>query len=157
MRASRPATPAAPRLARALAAVAAAMLAALLAAGCSAQAEAQSSEDTAATVQPVPGSTVSRVTLTERAIERLGIVTAPVQAPPAGRQQTLSYAALIYDAEGGTWVYTSPAPRVYVRAKVDVAAIQGDDVVLAAGLPSGTAVVIVGAAELFGAELGVDH
>lgn len=157
MRAFRPASPAAPSLARVLALVPTTVLAALLAAGCSTQTEAESPADTASTVQPITGSDLSRVTLTQRAVERLGIVTAPVQAPAAGQQPTLTYAALIYDAEGGTWVYTSPGPRVYVRAKVDVAAIRGDQVVLSAGLPPGTAVVIVGAAELYGAELGVDH
>lgn len=68
----------------------------------------------------------------------------------------IPYAALIYDAAGNTWVYTSPEPRTYIRAAVNVNRITGDAVELNAGPSAGTAVVTVGAAELFGAEFGTE-
>ena len=43
-----------------------------------------------------------------------------------------------------------PAP--FARANIDVATIDGDTAVLMGGPPAGTTVVIVGVAELYGAE-----
>jgi hypothetical protein len=64
-------------------------------------------------------------------------------------------AALLYDVDGDTWVYTNPEGRAYVRAEVKVVAIKADLATLSAGPPAGTAVVTVGVAEVFGAEIGV--
>jgi len=65
------------------------------------------------------------------------------------------YSAVLYDARGDTWVYTSPEARVFVRQQVRVDRIEGDWVVLTDGPPAGTTIVTVGGAELFAAEL--DH
>ncbi len=70
-------------------------------------------------------------------------------------RKLIPHAALLYDAHGDTWVYTNPAPLVFVRQHISVNYIEGDRVVLYAGPPAGTAVVTVGAAELYGAETGV--
>jgi hypothetical protein len=67
------------------------------------------------------------------------------------------YAALLYDANGKTWVFTNPKPLVFVRAPVTINRITGDKVVLSAGPPVGTLVVTVGAEELLGTEYGVGH
>jgi hypothetical protein len=61
----------------------------------------------------------------------------------------------VYHADGSTWVYTNPGPLEYVREAIEVDRIQADVVILAAGPPSGTSVVVVGAAELHGVEAGV--
>jgi hypothetical protein len=52
-------------------------------------------------------------------------------------------------------VYTAKQARTYVRAKVEVDTIEEGLVLLDLGPPPGTDVVIVGAAELLGVELGV--
>ena len=71
-------------------------------------------------------------------------------------RKVIPYAALIYDAEGGTWVYTKePNALAFVRYAVTVDFIQGDMVVLTEGPPAGTEVVTVGGQELFGTETGV--
>lgn len=70
-------------------------------------------------------------------------------------QKVIPYAAVIYDTEGKTWVYTNPEPLVYVRQAIVIDYIEGSRAVLLEGLESGTAVVVVGAPELLGAELGV--
>lgn len=98
---------------------------------------------------------LSRLTLTAKAIERLGLETAEVEDGDQGL--TVPYAALIYDHDGDTWVYTSPEPEVFVRAAVVVDRIEGDIVRLADGPEVGTLVVTLGAAELFGAEFDTAH
>jgi hypothetical protein len=108
-------------------------------------------------VEKVNGSDESRVVLTADAVGRLGIKTAQVQLTQVGGKQQLAipYGAVLYDADGGAWTYTSPEPQVYVRHKVTVDSIQGDLATLTDGPPAGTTVVVVGAPELYGTEFGV--
>ena len=94
---------------------------------------------------------LNRLTLTDKAVERLGLTTAKVTK---GSALEVPYGALIYDGAGKTWVYTNPEPRTYIRAAVTVDRITADNVQLRSGPPAGTDVVTVGAAELFGAEFG---
>jgi hypothetical protein len=94
---------------------------------------------------------LNRLTLTDKAVERLGLATEKVTK---GSALELPYGALIYDGAGKTWVYTNPEPRTYIRAAVTVDKINGNKVQLRSGPPAGTDVVTVGAAELFGAEFG---
>jgi hypothetical protein len=106
----------------------------------------------AAIVEEVDGSGTPVITLTEDAARRTGIETAMV-----GSDSPLSvpYAALLYDPDGETWVYTSTASLMYTRHPVTVEDIVGDQVLLTAGPPPGTEVVTVGVAELWGAENGI--
>jgi hypothetical protein len=131
----------------------------LAVAGCE-QTQTMSTAQKPAQVVPVRGTNLSRVILTARAAERLGIRTAPVQqlsSPGAGAPSTaIPLAALIYDKDGGTWVYTAPARLSYVRQAVTVAQITGDVADLQAGPAPGTLVVTVGASELLGSEYGVE-
>ena len=93
------------------------------------------------------------ITLSARAAERLGVQTGEVRGE--GARKTIPYAAVIYDAGGATWAYTAPGSLVYQRASITVDRIEGADAYLTDGPPSGTAVVTLGAAELYGAETGV--
>jgi hypothetical protein len=108
----------------------------------------------ASTVEIIAGSDVKRIVLTQKAAERLDIKTGKTAADAAG-VMTAPYAAIIYDGKGKTWVYTSPEPLVFVRAPVVVASIKGPNAILKEGPPAGTTVVVVGVAELFGAESGM--
>jgi len=113
-----------------------------------------------AKVEHVEGSEdVSRLTLTPKAVERLGIQTTPLsEATVAGKKRKIvPYGAVLYDAEGKTSVYVSSAPNTYVREPITVDFIEGDRAVLTAGPAAGTAIVTVGAAELYGTETGVGH
>jgi hypothetical protein len=109
------------------------------------------------TVEEAEGSTPSRLTLSERAAERLGIATAPVTLERVGgvERAVVPYAALLYDPDGTTWTYTNPEGLVFVRAPITVERIVGDLAILSNGPPAGTLVVTVGAPELYGAEHGV--
>ena len=65
--------------------------------------------------------------------------------------------AILYDVQGGEWVYSHVAEHVFTRKRVLVRAVVGDAAVLAMGPAPGTEVVTTGAPELFGAEFGVAH
>ena len=103
------------------------------------------------TLEPIAGTDLNRLTLTEKAAERLGLETAPVQVNSA-KQMVIPYAALLYDSSGNTWVYLNVAPLVYVRQAIVVDFIKGDEAVLSEGLEDDAVVVTLGATELYGSE-----
>jgi hypothetical protein len=107
-----------------------------------------------ARVERLAGTSLNRVILSASANKRLGIQTTQVRDAQVGGKphKVVPYAALLYDLRGQTWVYTNPAPLTFVRANVTVDSIDGDQVVLSQGPPSGTAVVTVGVPELYGTE-----
>jgi len=121
-----------------------------------------------ATVESIEGSEVSLVTLTEEAVARLGLSTTAVAVAAAGAdggagqpttetatRTIIPYGAVIYDNTGATWAYTNPELLVYVREPITIDRIEGDEVFLLDGPAVGTDVVTIGAAELYGAELGL--
>jgi hypothetical protein len=111
------------------------------------------SEDPPVKVEKNEATGLSRLTLSAKAAERLGIATGAVSAAGAGT--AIPYAALVYDKAGKTWVYTNPEGRDYVRQEIEVQRIEGDMAFLSSGPPVGTAVVTVGTAELWGVDTGV--
>ena len=149
--------------------VAALPLLAALVLGVSACSRGQAEEATEgyrdAKVEPVQGTDLSRVTLSQQAADRLGIETAVVRAQrltapgqaasAAAARKVVPYAAVIYDETGDTWTFTSPQPLTYLRQHIEIDFIEGDTAVLSDGPAVGTTVVTVGAAELLGTELGV--
>jgi uncharacterized protein YcfL len=134
--------------------VAAAVCAALLFSlnGCAQpRAVAVSASESPATVEKNATTGIARITLSQRAIDRLELRTDTVKAA-ADASVVIPYAALLYDAQGKTWVYANTAPRVYERQAVTVTKVEAGAVTASAGPAVGTAVVTVAAAELFGAE-----
>ena len=134
--------------------------------GCTTPTTTSSSSETPAKVEAISGKDVKQVTLTDQAVRRLGIetttlapaVTDAAGAAPAAAMMTIPYSAVIYSADGAPWVYTVPSPRTYIREKVQVTNVggnQGSVAWLSAGPAVGTTVVTVGVPELYGAELGV--
>ena len=93
-----------------------------------------------------------RITLTESAVERLGIETAAVES--RGDELVVPYDAVFLDAHGDFWVYTNPEPLVFVREPIDIVRETSDRAFLAEGPPPGTDVVTVGVPELYGSETG---
>ncbi|HEY7537674.1 MAG TPA: hypothetical protein VH721_06780 [Gaiellaceae bacterium] len=106
-----------------------------------------------AVVEHVKGTKAERVRLTEEAAQRLDIHTTPVRSDGT-RRLVIPYAAVLYDPDGTTWTYTNPSPLVYQRQDISVDRIDGDSVILSKGPPVGTAVVTVGATEIWGVEYG---
>jgi hypothetical protein len=138
--------------------------------GTSSAAEGAEKADAPVQVQEVAGSDVKQVTLTAQAARRLDIQTVAVAAatgrpgaaggtaPNSPAATLVPYSAVVYAADGTTWLYTVPRPLTYVRTKVAVASVggaQGTEATLSAGPPVGTTVVSTGVVELYGAELGV--
>jgi len=107
-------------------------------------------------VEPIEGSEFSRLILTEKAVERLGVETAPVRIEQMSSEHlAVPYSAVMYGLDGETWVYTNPEPLVYIREVIVIDYIDGDLVALVEGPEVGTPVVTVGASLLYGAEVGV--
>jgi hypothetical protein len=113
------------------------------------------SDEGPAKVEAIKGTDLARVVLTPQAARRLGIRTAPVR--PEHGETSIPYSALLYDAEGRAFTYTSPARLTYVRRPLTIDRITRRAVLLKAGPRPGTPVVIVGAAELLGTEYGVEE
>ena len=109
--------------------------------------------DEPAEVSEVPGLDVWKVTLTPKASERLGIETTTVST--LGGDLAVPSSSLWLDTKGVFWVYTNPEPNVFLRHAVDVVDDDGAFAVLAAGPSTGTPIVSVGVAELYGTEVGV--
>ena len=129
--------------------------AAAILAGCATAAPA---ETPPALIKPVAGSQIPQLQLTERAVQRLGLVTQPVrQTGTAGHaaREIIPYSAVVYDTDGSTWTYVNTVARTYERKPITVTEIDGDVAQLSAGPPAGTPVVTVGAAELLGTEYNI--
>jgi len=100
-------------------------------------------------LEEIEGSELKRVILTEKAAERIGVQTVPVDG------RVIPYSAVIYDVEGNTWIYTNPAPLTFVREQIDIIRIEGDQAYLSQTPAFDAPIVIVGVAEIYGAETGV--
>jgi hypothetical protein len=107
-----------------------------------------------AKVEAVAGSRVKRVTLTEKAAQRLDIQIGEIRQDSSGNRIAPS-TSVLYDLAGDCWVYINPAPLIYMRQSVMLDRMTGHDVYLKEGPAIGTQVVVVGVAELYGTEIGV--
>jgi len=71
-------------------------------------------------LEPVEGTELSKVILSQRAAERLGIQTDQIRlakparagngSGPTSTRKVISHAAVLYDENGDTWTFTSPEP-----------------------------------------------
>jgi len=124
--------------------------------GCSSGGKGEAPADEPASVVAVDGSEAGRVVLTKNAAERIGLSVESMQALPAtaaaAGRAVVPLAAVLYDKDGVSWVYTNPEPLTYVRQRVAIERVDGDTAVLSSGPSPGTAVVTVGGAELLGTE-----
>jgi hypothetical protein len=101
------------------------------------------------TIKVVEGTESVQVILTEKAAERLGVETVLIDG------HVVPYSAVIYDTEGNAWIYTNPEPLTFVRARIVIDRIEGDQAFLSEPLETDLPVVTVGVAEIYGAETGV--
>src|SRR4051794_34578992 len=75
-----------------------------------------------ARIEPTEGTNLRRITLAERAAQRLDIQTAEVVQDSPG-EPVVPYSSIVYDLSGSPWVYINPEPRSFVRHRVSVARI----------------------------------
>ena len=133
------------------------IIAGLHLAGCGQTPSVAANKIQPATVEKIDGSDFNRVKLTEKAAQRLDIQTASINEEQinGAQRKVIPYAAVVYGLKGETWAYTNPEPLTFVRQSITVDYIEGDKVVLVDGPASGTAVVTVGVAELYGTDTGI--
>ena len=105
-------------------------------------------------LEPIAGTDVNNVILTADAAKRLDLQTMAVrQEEIKGTQRiVIPYAAVLYEANGNTWVYVNVKPLTFVRQAIVIDYIDSDQAILSKGPAADAVVVTVGAAELFGAE-----
>jgi len=127
-------------------------IAALILAACGGAVSDEYVREEPYSVETVDGDEAPRITLTESAVERLGIETAVVGS--RGDELVVPYDAVFLDAHGDLWVYANPEPFVFVREPIDIVRETSDRAFLADGPPEGTHVVTVGVPELYGSETG---
>jgi hypothetical protein len=108
-----------------------------------------------AKLEPIKGTDVQRVIFDAEAAKRVGLKTAQIRQD--GQETVIPYDAVIYGADGNTYTYTAPEPLTYVRQEISIDRVAGDSVMLSDGPPTGTEVVTVGAAEVYGTEFEVAH
>ena len=144
--------------------IAAALLAAalLLSGGASLGEEDEGIADDAVRVEDTPGTEAKTLVFTDEAKAHLDIQTEPVREIEASREGAavglrvaIPHSAVIYDAEGDTWVYVSPAPDTFIRKQVVIDFMNADHIFLSSGVTANDTVVTVGVPELQGAEFGV--
>jgi hypothetical protein len=133
--------------------VVAPLVAAALLTACGEVPEAESEVKEPYTLEPIEGTDFTRVTLTARASERVGIETTAVIGN--GATTTVPASAVWVGVNGEEWVYTAPEPLVFVRQVISVDRYEGDAAVLSDGPAAGTQVVSGGVAELIGSEFGI--
>jgi len=143
-----------------LLAVSAVVLLAVLAISSSSETAATAAKVKPAVVEAIEGSDLSRVTLTEKAAERVSIETVAVTEAQTVREGSsgklaVPYSSVLYDSKGNSFVYTVSGPLSYVRAPITIDYVEGDQAILTDGPSSGTEIVALGAVELYGAETGV--
>ncbi len=132
------------------------LMAVMLTAGCAALSTSTTSHYVPAEVSTPTQSTEPKVvTFTEEAAKRVGLTTVPAGAE--GALIVVPSAALIYEKSGASLVFVSPKPLSYHRVKVVVVRDNGTNVWLSSGPGVGTAVVTIGANQVWGAEQGVGH
>ena len=95
------------------------------------------------------------------ALQSTGTVVRPgervsVLLPLAGAEQALVVptAAVVYDLNGGAWVYEATSATTFVRRRIEIRSQTGSKTLVTRGIDAGKKVVTAGAAELFGTEFG---
>lgn len=125
-----------------------------VAAACSSPAAAAPTEP-AVTVEEIEGSELERLTLSESAAKRLGVETSPVRAAGDPGRSVVPYSAVVYDKSGAAWAYENVEGLTFVRHPLVVNSVVDGEAFLSGGPALAALVVTVGAAELYGVEIGV--
>lgn len=71
-----------------------------------------------------------------------------------GARLTIPWGAVVFDHDGGSWVYERVAERQYVRRRIALGEVLGEWAEVRSGIAAGALVVTAGAAELLGTEFG---
>ena len=94
------------------------------------------------------------VTFTKLGAERADVATTPVKG--ADGHSELPYAALLYNSDGSTFVYTATGPRTYVYTPIHLRKIVGETLYFTDGPKPGTPVVTSGVPQVHGADIELE-
>ena len=72
----------------------------------------------------------------------------------SGNRIVVPWSAIMYDINGGNWVYLRTRQYTYSRRRVEVSSVIDGSAVLTRGINKDEEIVTTGAAELFGTEFG---
>jgi hypothetical protein len=93
---------------------------------------------------------IKRVVMEDATAALLPVRTTTVKRE--GGRKVVPHNAVIYNPDGGSFVYTRPKAENYVRAPIEIVRVSGDTAVLADGPAVGTEIVTTGSAELLATE-----
>ena len=132
------------------------LMASVVLSGCANVSHAAETPVGPAKLVAVENSDIPRVVLTGKAVRRLGIQFAAVEADGSGPGHPVRVESK-YDADGKTWAYVSPKPLTFERAPITVTTIADDKAYLSEGPVVGTQVMTIGMAELYGVEQAIGY
>lgn len=89
-----------------------------------------------------------------RAGQRIGVT---LQLIGARKISAVPWSSIVYDFDGGAWVYERVGPLTYARRRVAVDRVADGWAALIRGPAAGAEVVSQGGSELFGVEFGAGH
>ena len=73
-----------------------------------------------ASLEEVAEGEIGKITLTDQAAQRLDIQTATVDAGTGGATLQVPFAAVIYQPDGSSWVYTNREGLVFLREPIEI-------------------------------------
>lgn len=132
-----------------------AVLAAVGAGGCGNASAPEEAAESEVSVEPIKGSDLKQIKLSEIGAQRIGIRTAPVRR--RARKLAIPYGAVMYGPDGDAFAYTSPKPLTFVRQPITIDHLTARLAYLRKGPAPGALVVTVGTAQLLGNEEGVQE
>jgi hypothetical protein len=102
------------------------------------------------TVEGPEDAKIKRVKMEDATAALLPVETVTVRR--VGKRKVVPHSAVIYNPDGGAFVYTKPKAETYIREPIEIVRVDGDDAVLSDGPRSGTTIVTTGSAELLATE-----
>jgi hypothetical protein len=101
-------------------------------------------------VTPIKGTDIQRVTMEDTTAALLPVELSSVRQE--GKRKFVPHDAVIYNPDGGSFVYTKPKAETYIRAPIEIVRVNGNRAELSKGPPAGVEVVTTGSAELLATE-----
>ena len=138
-----------PRLSRPLTAGLAALAVAAALGACS-EVESNLRENQPYTVEGPEDAAIKTIKMEDATAALLPVELADVRKK--GQRKVVPHNAVIYNPDGGSFVYTKPKAETYIRAPIEIVRVNGDDATLSKGPAAGTEIVTTGSAELLATE-----
>lgn len=112
------------------------------------------------TADPLTGTThlYYAVEMTKTALHPMQRVSATLNLrSKTDLVSSIPHSAVVFDINGGSWVYIQPSKNVYERKRVFIDHVVGQRALIIEGPPEGSNIVVNGALELFSVETGFSH